>query len=450
MSKRFVLDRRTVLRGMLAGAGVAVGLPTLEAMFASDRAAYAAGAKVRYLSWFFGNGVLPDEWDPTMDGPGWTSPLTQALDLDPEVKKYVSILTGFNCKLPNSKKISHHEGMIIFNGYPFQYVNGLSSYAGGPTLDHVIAERLAGQTTVHSLQLGVSRKLSYMDGGTTMHNLSHKAAGQAGALSPQFNPQSVFNSLFGNFEPEFDADGPLRVSVLDAVSESTKRLEKRLGKLDKERLDAHLTAISQLQTKIAAAPPSCTLPEATEETNPESGPERIDETIDAMHELIVYAWSCDLTRAVSLLVHGGAAATAFTNIGHSEEHHMDNSHQQLPNWKENMRDVVGWHMGKLQKLLARLYETPDGTNGNLLDNSMVFVSSDCSVGMTHSVDDQPMLVCGGGGGQLLTPGTHYHSTTGENPTDVLLTMLQCIDPAATSVGGEETASTTPCTQIKKG
>ena len=47
MSKRFVLDRRTVLRGMLAGASVAVGLPTLEAMFATDRAAYAAEYSVK-------------------------------------------------------------------------------------------------------------------------------------------------------------------------------------------------------------------------------------------------------------------------------------------------------------------------------------------------------------------------------------------------------------------
>lgn len=448
MSKRFILDRRTMLRGMLAGAGVAVGLPTLEAMFASDRAAYAAGAQVRYLAWFFGNGVIPNEWDPTTTGPGWTSPLTANLDLDPEVKKYVSILTGFNSRI--NQKISHHEGMTIFNGYPFDHQGGLSSFAGGPTLDQVIAEKLAGQTTVHSLQLGVSRKMSYMDGGTTMHNLSHKSAGQAGALAPQWNPQSVFNSLFGNLEPEVDADGPLRISVLDAVSESTKRLEKRLGKVDKQRLEAHLQGISQLQTKIAAAPPTCEVPEAPTATNPESGPDQLDQTIDAMHELITYAWACDLTRSVSLMVHGGAAATAFTNIGHNEEHHMDNSHQQLPNWKENMRDVIGWHMGKLQKLLARLHETPDGTNGNLLDNSIVFVASDCSVGMTHSVDNQPMLVCGGGGGQLITPGTHYHSATGENPTDVLLTMLQCFDPAATSVGGAECVSTTPFVGIKKG
>ena len=451
MGKKFVLDRRTMLRGMLAGAGVAVGLPALEAMYATDREAYAAPGALRFLVWFFGNGVLPYEWDPTMTGPGWTSPQTAPLDLDPAVKEYVSILTGFNNKIPNDMKITHHEGMTIFNGYPYQYAGGLTSFAGGPTLDQVIAQKLAGQTTINSLQLGVSRRLSYMDGGTSMHVLSHAAAGQAGALPPQFNPQNVWNTIFGSFQAPDDHTNILRGNVLDAVKESSNKLKTRLGKLDTERLDAHLTGIAALQDKIKALPPPCRVPPMPTETNPEGGQEHIDETIDAMQGLIVQALKCDLTRVASLLVHGGAAATAFTNLGQSVEHHNDNSHQQVANWESNLDAVVKWHMGKLQKLLATMYETEDGVTGkNLLDNSVVFVSSDCSEGWTHSVDDQPMLVCGGGGGQLKYPGVHYQSPSGENPSNVLLTMLQCFDPTATTVGGGVMQSSTPCAQIKAG
>lgn len=445
--KKFVLSRRAMLRGMMGGVGAAVGLPTLEAMLGPNGEAQAGTQPLRFLMWFWGNGVLPYRWDPAAQGAGWTSEETAPLDLDPEVKKYVSILTGFNSKAP--QKITHHEGMIIFNGYPFQYQGGLTSYAGGPTLDQVIATKLAGQTTFNSIQLGVSSNLSYMDGGTTMHKLSHTAAGPGGALSPQFNPQQVWTNIFGSFTPPNDASGPLRISVLDAVRDNTAKLRARLGKADTQRLDAHLDGLNQLEKKIKALPPVCTKPGQPTETNT-ANPEHLDETCDAMNELITYAWSCDLTRVASLMMHGGAAATAFTNLGQTEEHHLGNTHQGTAGWEPQYHAVVLWHMQKLQQLLAKLHATQDGPGQNLLDNSIIFCASDCSSGWDHSVDDQPMLICGKGGGQLVYPGIHYHSPNGTNPTDALLTLLQCFDPAATSVGGGPTASSTPCTQIKAG
>ena len=84
--------------------------------------------------------------------------------------------------------------------------------------------------------------------------------------------------------------------------------------------------------------------------------------------------------------------------------------------------------------------------GNLLDNTMVFFSSDCSEGWSHSVQKQPIIIAGRGGGYLKTPTAHYASNGG-NPTDVLLTMLRRFNPAAASVGGGAPMSTTPFTDI---
>src|SRR5262249_1275216 len=157
-------NRRMMLRGMAGGLAVAVGLPTLEAMLGPNGEALAGTNPLRFLMWFWGNGMIPSRWDPSMTGTPWTSEATAPLDKDPKVKEYVSILTGFNSRAP--MKITHHEGMEVFNGYPFQFDGGLTSYAGGPTIDQVIAQKLAAgpmPTTVPSIQLGVSSKLSYMD-----------------------------------------------------------------------------------------------------------------------------------------------------------------------------------------------------------------------------------------------------------------------------------------------
>ena len=50
--------------------------------------------------------------------------------------------------------------------------------------------------------------------------------------------------------------------------------------------------------------------------------------------------------------------------------------------------------------------------------------------------------------KLVYPGIHYASQTGENPTNVLLTLRQIFDPAATEVGKDEPYSNTPCAQLK--
>ena len=65
------IDRRTVLRGLLGGAGVTVSLPWLEA-FVDPRCA-RAGESIfpkRFGVFFWGNGMLPDRWVPSVAGEG--------------------------------------------------------------------------------------------------------------------------------------------------------------------------------------------------------------------------------------------------------------------------------------------------------------------------------------------------------------------------------------------
>ena len=67
------LSRRDVLRGMLAGTAVSVGLPPLEAMFNVTGTASAAGGglPLRFGLFFWGNGNLPERWTPTGEGTDW-------------------------------------------------------------------------------------------------------------------------------------------------------------------------------------------------------------------------------------------------------------------------------------------------------------------------------------------------------------------------------------------
>ena len=68
MSKQ--ISRRRVLRGMLNGAAVSVGLPILECLLNVNGTAFASGAPLplRFGTWFWGLGVNPERWIPKKVG----------------------------------------------------------------------------------------------------------------------------------------------------------------------------------------------------------------------------------------------------------------------------------------------------------------------------------------------------------------------------------------------
>jgi hypothetical protein len=165
-----------------------------------------------------------------------------------------------------------------------------------------------------------------------------------------------------------------------------------------------------------------------------------------MADLIAYAFACDITRVASLLFTYGAGAHVFHALGHDIEHHSFMSHDQSYVTSGQFQDGVRFQIDAFAYLLERLMKTPDATGGNVLDNSILYLSSDSS--WAHSVFDMPLLVAGKGGGKLVYPGIHYASPSQENISDVLLSMLQCFDPTATSVGGGPPMSTTPLMAIR--
>jgi len=444
MINRRTIPRRTFLRGLVGGSAAVVGLPLLEAMLDSHGEALADGNALptRFITWFFGNGVILPRFEPAATGPNY--PLSEQLQPLAGVRDYVTVLTGLRNRCEQT--VTHHEGMTVFNGHTMAELNGLFSKAGGPTIDQLIAAKIGQDTPVASIHLGVSKHLSVMDSGTTMHALSHKGPNEP--QYPQFNPQQVWTDLFGAFAPQAD-DRALRSSILDAVRDQTAALRTRLGKLDNQRLDAHLDGVHALEKKIEATVPLCTLPEKPTETNTDvGGVEPITAVNDVMSDLLVYAFQCDITRVASVLFHGGAAETVFSEIGLWSGHHNNSHSQDSPELQAGILHI----MERFADMLAKFKASVDIDGKNLLDTSIVYCSSDCAEGWTHSIERQPIILVGHGRNKLVFPGIHvqaapYPQSDG-NTSDVLLTCLQAFDDTATSIGAGAPMSTTPMDEIK--
>jgi hypothetical protein len=460
MSKH--LKRRTFLRGALGGGVACVALPALDAMLNLEQSAFADGSSSprRYMSWFYGNGFILDRFEPIGVGADWQ--LSTHMQPLVAVKDYLNVITGLSNL--STEAITHHEGMTVWSGYTMRDIGqgqGFYSNAAGPTIDALISETLVGQTPISGMHMGVSKAQSPADYGTTMHALSHR--GHLQPNQPIRSPSAVWQALFGSFVQPKD-DRELRLHILDSVKGEVDSLKTRLGPADNIRLEAHLDSIAALETKLSTATPVCELPSDPMFTNSEAiNNEMLSYTHELMSDLICYAFTCDLTRVGTMMFIEGAAEPTLTEIpGNSSS------------WHEYSHNPNGWGIGsafdngqiymmqRFAYLLERMRNTMEIDGSNLLDNSLVLLSSDASDGSVHSIRRQPMIIAGHGSGYLKYPGIHYQpeplsgnysygnhpGPTSGNTSDVLLSILRAFDPAASFIGETNGAgSGTPLTDI---
>jgi hypothetical protein len=471
--KKRTMKRRTVLRGMLRGSPVLLGLPLLEAMLDGHSEAQAQSLLPRrFISWFFGNGVNLDKFEPDQPGTStWNLPPLMSTLAD--LKSYLTVCTGLQNRAEDTK--THHEGLTAFNGYSYVNLPGLASDLGGPTIDQVIADRIqaaAAPPPIHSIQLQISKFLSPADTGTTASVLS--ASGEPGGLTVRpgiTSPNELFQLIFGT--PP--APAGVRSSMLDFLRYDIGRVRRRLGTLDQIRMDAHLEGVRALELQTAAAASGCATPtEPTEENLAPNGEEPLTLVNSLMAELIAHCFECDITRVASVMFLGLAGESTFgvdMPDTKSLTHHMWSHNQTregsgglvdgLTGYEQNIRFIMDRYGDWMRALKNRL--EPDGVT-NLLDTTILYASSDCANG-NHQINRQPILIGGHGRGHLLSPGIHYQAIAGTagtlnsgsqpaagNMSDVLLTCLRAFDPAATSVGDVSSAtsagSTTPQTEIE--
>jgi hypothetical protein len=431
--KRFRLDRRAMLRGMTAGVSVAVGLPMLEAMLNANGTAYADGhaLPVRFVNWFFGNGVILPRWTPAAQGTGWE--VSEELAPLADVKSHVSVLSGFNNATAGRR--GHHDGQAgMCSCIPFIELTpeGGAPYAsrfGGPSIDQVLATRIGGQTLIPSLEIGVSKRNIHGE-GPTLEAISFASGDQP--ILPELNPQAVWTRLFGNFVPVDDPSNDLRQHALDVVRGDIARLTPKVSAADRIRLEKHLDGISQLEAEISALPPTCTTPEMTGETNADiDGQEQLESVNAAMADLLVYAFQCDITRICGFLWSGGVSQAIYWPVGITSEQH---GLSHLPDGQDMVHQTVVFEMQMLAALLTRMRDCEEG-DFTMLDNAVVLVGSDVAEGYSHGANDHPILVCGKGGGAL-GPSTHHRSPSGESMSKVILTALQAVDPTLTEIGAD--------------
>lgn len=419
------MSRRAILRGM----GAAMALPWLDAMQVTA-AAPTVDVPKRLAFIFVPNGVHLPNWTPQRVGYDYDLP--QILEPLRSVKSKVNVLSG----LTHDKGRANGDGpgdharsaSVFLTGAQPKKTSG-ANIRVGISVDQLAAQQLGHLTRFKSLELGCEKG---QDAGNCDSGYSCAYSSNISWASPstpvgkETNPRAVFDRLFAsqstqeNRQRQWMQDS-LKKSVLDFVNEDARRLRERLGSTDKRKLDEYLTGVREIERRIEMQEQESVARSVSGLKRPDGIPADYAQHLRLMCDMMVLAFQTDLTRISTFMFANAGSNRPYRDIGVPDGHHSLSHHGGDQVKLDKISKINHFHMVQFSYLLQRLNAIPEG-NGTLLDNCMIMYGSGISDGNRHNNEDLPILLAGGGGGEIRS-GRHIVYPRETPTTNLFLALL---------------------------
>ena len=423
-------DRRSLLRGALAGAGVVVGIPTLDCFLDNHGRAYADGAKLpmRFGTYFWGLGLTPGRWIPDREGKAWwskpgsdTAQLPVELESLRGIHQKISVMSGFRVHLDGKPNLQHFTGQAGIMSGAAPSTQGVFE---GPSFDTAVADAI-----------GAGSRFRAVDIAPYGQPVSHSTRTGSGMATPDTSPLQLYTRLFGEGfqDPNSDHFTPdpnvmLRKSVLSAIGDQRTALLSQVGKTDRDRLDQYFTSVRQVEQTLAvqlekpAKCESCVVPAKPTDLPSSREIGVVARNNKLMADLMAMGLACNQTKVFN--VGFSNAQTGLYLAGDSAIYHL-HTHDEAVDVKLGYQPISA----KLAELSLRSFgdflrslDAIKEGDGTLLDHSLVMSYTDTGYAKIHSVDNIPMFLAGGANG---AHKTGQHILGKDDPvTRVSLTAMQ--------------------------
>ncbi len=423
------IGRRQFLRGI----GACITLPSMSSMAIDSKGAKRGttdtGAPLRTAYLYAPNGVIIDKWRP--EGFGADFQLNQSMKPLEGFRNDLQIVKGFNQLngSPGRDGAGDHaraNATFLTGARPLR-TSG-ANIRVGISADQLAANFLAKETRLSSLELSCERvrNSGSCDAGYScayQYNISWRSANKP--MSPESNPRAVFERLYGIGTAEEQAANleqrrAEKRSILDFVRDSARKMESRLDRTDKDKLDEYLTGIREVEKNIERAE-KLGPPPAPGRAAPDSGvPRNYREHIRILFDMMILAFKSDSTRVASFLIGHDGSNRSFKDIGVSSGHHDLSHHGNNQEKMDQVSLIDHFYIEEFAYFLERMNATKDVDGHSLLHNSMIVWGSGLSDGNQHSHKDLPIIVAGHAGGKF-QPGRHLD--IGDKPLNNLFVRM---------------------------
>ena len=400
------LPRRTFLRGV----GVTLALPLLDSMVPALCAAAQPIDRMHRLGFFYiPSGVAGGgrHWFPTGQGTTFEFPKT------------LSALTPFRDQTVVLSGLSNFEAEPLYEGggphtrAPSAWLSGSrpkrtegADVTLGTTADQIAAQVLGRDTQLLSLELALepNYQVGNCDNGySCVYKNTFSWRTPTTPMPMETNPRAVFERLFGDGGSSAERLAQLRMdgSILDSVTSEMVDLKRKLGLHDQGTVSEYLDAVRDVEQRIQKAEKyTRESPElAVRQSAPVGTPVSYDEHAKMMMDLLFLAYKGDVTRVGTFQLGREASGQPYPEIGVPEALHEVSHHQNDPHKIEQHEKINAYHLALFLRLVEKMKASPDG-DGTLLDHSMLLFGSGMGDGDLHSPLALPLVLVGGGSGEL--------------------------------------------------
>jgi len=383
--------RRTFLRDMGISAAALPFLLNLPSLGFANSVA----RKQRLVIMFSPNGVVPAQFWPDEEGDAFT--LKEILSPLEALKQRMLVLHGV-CDKVRGDGDSHMRGIgCLLTGielFPGNIQGGSDTPAGwasGISIDQEIKNYLQSrpetQTRFGSLEFGIA----VPERADTWTRMVY--SGPNKPIAPIDDPYQMFAKLYGRMNDQENLK-----SILDDVQADLARVSSVLSAEDRRLLDEHAAFVRKMEQELksaseqpAVAPPD--LPQGVKNEN-----DNIPTISKMQIDLMVNSFAGDFARIATLQFTNSVGQAKMHWLGVDEGHH-ELSHE--PDEKQEAQDkltkINKWYCEQLAYLAQRLAETPEpGSNGSLLDNTLIVWTNELGKGNSHTLDNIPFVLVGNG------------------------------------------------------
>ena len=368
-----------------------IGLPSLGL-------ASPVRPRQRLVFVFSPNGTVPPAYWPEETGSDFK--LKEIMEPLEPFKSRMLVVNGLSNKVRGDGD-NHMRGMsCLLTGielFPGNIQGGSdtpSGWASGISIDQEIKNflqtREETRTRFGSLEFGVG----VTDRADPWTRMSY--AGPNKPLAPISDPYQMYEKLYGQLKDKENLQ-----SVLDTVQDDLKKVRKLVSAEDRRLLEDHESLVRQMEKEIRfadrqglrVAPP--VLAEGVIDQN-----DNVPRLSRMQADLLVNSFVNDMAR-VATLQYTKSVGQARMNWLDIKDPHHSLSHE--PDKDEvaqgKLVKINKWFAGELSYLVDKLARTPEpGGSGSLLDNTLVVWTNELGKGNTHTLDNIPFVLIGGGFG----------------------------------------------------
>lgn len=352
--------------------------------------------KQRLIVMFSPNGTVPKNFWP--DKEGEHESFKRVLEPLAPFKDRVLTLRGV-CDKIRGDGDSHMRGMgCLLTGtelFPGNIQGGSHTPAGwarGISIDQEIKNYLqaneATRTRFGSLEFGVAVR----DQADTWTRMCYSGSNQP--IAPIDDPYQMFKKLYGQAQ-ERETLG----SLLDDLQADLKKVESLVSSEDRQLLEQHQSFVREMERELKSDNKPMighAVPQLEPGLREEN--ENIPKLCQMQIELMVHSFQADFARVASLQITNSVGTPRMKWLGIDESHH-ELSHEPDSNEaaQEKLTKINTWYCEQLAYLTKRLAETPDPDgHGSLLDNTLIVWGNELGQGNSHTLDNIPFVLVGGG------------------------------------------------------